>query len=75
MRVHRIAAVIGVIAVTATVGALASSSRATAHPDSQRIEATISDKVVLHVDGEQTGERPRDGKPVSISEITAGARY
>jgi hypothetical protein len=46
MRVHRITAVTGVIAVTATVGILASTSQATAHPHSQRIEATISDKVV-----------------------------
>jgi len=37
--------------------------------------STAADKIVLHVDGEQTGERPRDGKPVNISELTAGARY
>ena len=49
MRVHRInavTAVTAVIAVTATAGVLASTSEATAHPSSQRIEATISDKVV-----------------------------
>ena len=46
MRVHRINAVTAVIAVTATAGVLASTSQATAHPRSQRIEATISDKVV-----------------------------
>ena len=51
MRVHRITAVAAataVIAVIATAGVLASTSRATAHPHphSQRIEATISDKVV-----------------------------
>ncbi len=46
MRVHRITAVTGVIAVIATAGVLASTSQATAHPHSQRIEATISDKVV-----------------------------
>lgn len=37
--------------------------------------STEADKVRLHVDGQATGERPRDAQPISISELTAGARY
>lgn len=37
--------------------------------------STTADKVRLHVDGAPTGERPRDGQPISLSELTAGARY
>ncbi len=37
--------------------------------------ATSPDKVQLLVDGKQTGERPREGKPISLAEFTAGARY
>lgn len=40
------------------------------------LEIAISrDKVSLLVDGERTGERTRDPQPISIAELTAGARF
>src|SRR4029079_684696 len=40
------------------------------------ISSEASDKTVrLMVDGQAEGQRPRDGTPVSMNEITVGARY
>jgi putative heme-binding domain-containing protein len=39
------------------------------------VAAEASGPVRLTVDGEPEGERPRDGSPVSLREITVGARY
>ncbi len=40
------------------------------------LEVTGDPKTVrLTVDGTSAGERPRDGKPISLEEITVGARY
>jgi putative heme-binding domain-containing protein len=40
------------------------------------LEVTADTKAVrLAVDGTPAGSRPRDGKPVSLDEITVGARY
>lgn len=40
------------------------------------LEVTGDAKLIrLNVDGKPAGERPRDGKPVSLNEITIGARY
>lgn len=34
-----------------------------------------SAKIQMHVDGKLTGERPRDGRPLNIAELTLGARF
>ncbi len=40
------------------------------------LEVTVTEKVTrLAVDGKAEGERPRDGSPISLAEITVGARY
>lgn len=36
---------------------------------------TTSDKISLRIDGEPTGNRPRNRQPISIAEFTAGARF
>lgn len=48
------------------------------HPfgELRTLEVTGDAKAIrLAVDGKSGGERPRDGKPVSLDEITIGARY
>ena len=37
--------------------------------------ASSADKVSVCIDGAPTGERPRDHQPISIAELTAGARF
>lgn len=48
------------------------------HPlaELRTLEVTGEAKAIrLTVDGKACGERPRDGKPISLDEITVGARY